>query len=76
MTIKINTLEYIHQLLKEAEAKTSADCEAAQRLQDEYMEKGMEQELIKFQKETMEQLMEKILRLHTLSKILKERIGK
>ena len=29
MTMKIKTLEYIHQLLKEAEAKTSADCEAS-----------------------------------------------
>ena len=53
--MKIKTLEYIHQLLKEAEAKTSADCEEAQRLQDEYMEKGMEAELIKLREETIDQ---------------------
>ena len=46
--MKIKTLEYIHQLLKGAEAKTSSDCKTAQQLQDEYMEKGMEEELIKF----------------------------
>lgn len=56
----INTLEYIHRLLKDEEARTRKDYRCARQIQHEYEENGsVSKDDIRRQKEDADELMRK-----------------